>query len=225
MIAARPCRRLSLAIAGMLAFGGTSGLAAAEPQSAPHESGYSALVEYAVGIAMDRSSQAVPQSALLADPAALDGERLGCESDAPAVLIDLDPAQAVFDPGLRLAPQARLADDLSYLRASGVAIAWLSAGSSAAEYAIRRSLEASGLDPEGEDRILLIRSDSDRKQARRREYAGFQCLLAIAGDEPADFDELYTYLKNPADAAALDALFGAGWFLAPPPLVPAKVIP
>lgn len=42
--------------------------------------------------------------------------------------------------------------------------------------------------------------------------------IAIAGDEPADFDELYSYLKSDDAALGLNEMFGAGWFLTPLPI-------
>ena len=50
------------------------------------------------------------------------------------------------------------------------------------------------------------------------DFAAEFCVVALAGDERADFDELFQYLKNPAAAAPLEALIGKGWFLIPQPL-------
>jgi len=43
----------------------------------------------------------------------------------------------------------------------------------------------------------------------------------MAGDDRADFDELYSYLRNPNGAVMLEPMFNNGWFLTPPPLVEA----
>ena len=43
----------------------------------------------------------------------------------------------------------------------------------------------------------------------------------MAGDDRADFDELYDYLRDPDGAITLEKMFGNGWFLTPPPLVEA----
>jgi hypothetical protein len=46
------------------------------------------------------------------------------------------------------------------------------------------------------------------------------CIVAIAGDERSDFDELYDYLRDPNGAPALEEMIGSGWFIVPPPLEP-----
>ena len=83
---------------------------------------------------------------------------------------------------------------------------------------IRRTLVASGLDPAGRDELALLRYPDDRKQTRRADFAKEFCLVAIAGDDRGDFDELYQYIKDRDAAAPLDALIGNGWFLIPQPL-------
>ena len=70
--------------------------------------------------------------------------------------------------------------------------------------------------PESRDILLLMRYPGDRKQTRREDLARRACLLAIAGDEREDFDELYAYLVNPEAALRLENLIGDGWFLVPP---------
>ena len=63
-----------------------------------------------------------------------------------------------------------------------------------------------------------VLSIQDRKQTRRRAFAEEHCVVAILGDEKADFDELYQYLRSPDDAVTLERLVGDRWFLAPTPL-------
>ncbi|NJK31325.1 MAG: hypothetical protein HC927_02305 [Deltaproteobacteria bacterium] len=46
--------------------------------------------------------------------------------------------------------------------------------------------------------------------------AATACIIAIAGDERADFDERYRYLRNPRAGAQLDLLIDDGWFLIEP---------
>ena len=83
---------------------------------------------------------------------------------------------------------------------------------------IADALLSSGLDPTGRDPILLTLGDGDRKQTLREQAAQTACLIAIAGDERRDFDELFGYLRDPAMATHFDSLLGAGWFLVPNPL-------
>ena len=95
-------------------------------------------------------------------------------------------------------------------------IAWLSDFSVNQSGALRTALEQSGLDPRGEDIISLRRDGDDRKQLRKENLAGITCIIAIAGDERADFDERYKYLRNPEAGAELEPLIGDGWFLIEP---------
>ena len=84
--------------------------------------------------------------------------------------------------------------------------------------AIRKALATAGLDPDGRDQLVLLRFPEERKQTRRDDFAKANCVLAMAGDERADFDELFSYLRDPAAATTLDVLIGKRWFLVPPPL-------
>ena len=79
-----------------------------------------------------------------------------------------------------------------------------------------RLWRVAGLDPTGMDTLVLMSDIGERKQTRRDAIANTLCPIAILGDERADFDELYLYLKNPDSAIALDASIGRGWFLASP---------
>ena len=83
------------------------------------------------------------------------------------------------------------------------------------------ALLLSGLDPTGRDPLLLVRNAEDRKQTLRQEANLDVCVVAIAGDRRADFDELYDYLRDPNSAIALEEMFGVGWFVAPTPFDPA----
>ena len=81
-------------------------------------------------------------------------------------------------------------------------------------------LRATELDPDGSDAILLRRAGTERKQLVRLAAARDWCILAIAGDTRADFDELFDYLRDldgPV-ARALEGNVGAGWFLTPLPI-------
>ena len=70
----------------------------------------------------------------------------------------------------------------------------------------------------GKDQFLLIRNGDDRKQLLREDANQDVCIVAIAGDQRSDFDELFDYLRDPNAAIGLDAMLGDGWFLVPPPL-------
>ena len=155
------------------------------------------------------------RSAVLSQPAALDGNRRECENTAPGVLIDLDPAGSVFAPPMAITAPPQMVTGLAELRARGVAIAWISEASAANAGDVRAALKSSGLDPESRDALLMTRYPTDRKQTRRDDFAAATCLIAIAGDERADFDELFRHLVNHEAAYSLERIIGDGWFLVP----------
>lgn len=155
-------------------------------------------------------------TAVLVNPASLDGERRMCEQGDerdPAILIDLDPGDGVFGEASPLPTEKSIALSIKVLRSEGVTVAWISENSAANADIVRDALTTSGLDPEAEDTLLLMRYPGDRKQTRREEFASETCLIAIAGDERRDFDELYEYLTNRNAALALEPMFNNGWFL------------
>ena len=163
-------------------------------------------------------------SAILSPDAKLDmlPQREPCQRAERAVVIDLDPGAAAFEPGAELRAAPALADKLDVLRRAGVLVMWISRQDPNRVGDIADALLRSGLDPTGRDPILLTLGDGDRKQTLREQAAGTACIVAIAGDERPDFDELFGYLRDPAMASNFDPLLGAGWFLVPLPLfVPA----
>lgn len=155
-------------------------------------------------------------SALLTRAADLKTDRAFCATTVNAVFVDLDPGRGTFDPLAPGRPDAALATALGELRARGVTVVWFSRLSGSFEAVTRAALAASDLDPSGSDRLVMLRDLDERKQSRRDEVAKQVCPLAMIGDERADFDELYLYLKEPDAAFALDAMIGRGWFLASP---------
>ncbi|MCL4672356.1 MAG: hypothetical protein KJZ64_05350 [Sphingomonadaceae bacterium] len=157
------------------------------------------------------------RSAILAQPGSLKPETTECGILPPAVIVDLDPAGGKLDPASPLPFNPALATALGTLRASDVAVFWISGNGAATAGQLRDQLVATGLDPLGRDILLLMRRGTDRKDARRRELAETHCVVAIAGDTRSDFDELFDFLRNPGAAAPLEPLVGAGWFLIPSP--------
>lgn len=173
-----------------------------------------ALAQLALGPSAKRPS------ALLSRAADLRADRGVCVVSTNAVFVDLDPGRGTFDPLAPGAPNQALGAALAELRARDVAVVWFSRLGGGFEAEARAALIASGLDPAGRDSLVLLRDLDERKQSRRDEEAKTVCPLAIVGDERADFDELYLYLKRPEAAFALDAMIGRGWFLASPFVAP-----
>lgn len=156
------------------------------------------------------------ESALLAEPGALRPQRMDCGNRPPAVILDLDPGKESFDPLAPAASNPRLAEALAELRARDVTVFWTSHLGDGFADSLRSVLAQTGLDPQGQDRLLLLRSLDQRKHTRRTEIAQTHCVVAMLGDERADFDELFHYLRQPEAALQLDAMLGNGWFLADP---------
>ena len=175
-----------------------------------------AFENYASGMADIAPGQGPRTSALLTDPGDLDATRIDCGSRPPAVFVDLDPGRGTFDPLSPGNADPELGKVLVSLRAKGMAVVWLSRLGENFASAARAALAQGGLDRAGRDTLVLMRDLGERKQTRRDAIAQELCPVAILGDERADFDELYLYLKNPDSAFALDASIGKGWFLASP---------
>lgn len=155
---------------------------------------------------------------MLAAPGLLRPDRTDCSIRPPAVVIDLDPGDGVFDPDKPATGSRDFGQMLVALRLQQVDIFWISAMPAIKAPQLRQRLAESGLDPQGRDELLLMRRAEDRKQLRRKEVSETHCIVAIAGDTRSDFDELYQYLKSRDAAQPLEELVGAGWFLTPLPL-------
>jgi outer membrane biosynthesis protein TonB len=179
--------------------------------------GFARFVRYTQASAIAARGGANLASAMLSDPVAIDGKRRRCSTGEQQVaVIDIDPRGGLFAPQANPQQQPGLALGLAVLREAGVEIAWLSDISTEQSGALRTALERSGLDPRGEDIISLRRDEGDTKQKRKDNLAGITCIVAIAGDERADFDERFKYLRSPEAGAELEPLIGDGWFLTAP---------
>lgn len=190
---------------------GASAAVAAPSFDGPME----ALARYVQGQAERDPVSAPRKSAILAKVGSLVPETGDCGIRPPAVLIDLDPGKERFGADTIIPSLPPLASALEWMRLHEVAVHWIAAAPAIEAGRLRDQLVASGLDPVGRDRLLLMRRADDSKEARRRELAQTHCVVAILGDTRSDFDELFDYLRNPAAAAPLDALIGNGWFLVP----------
>jgi hypothetical protein len=158
-------------------------------------------------------------AAVLTDDSTLIRPRLRpCRDLAPAVVLDLDPGTASFDPAASGTASPGLPESLAALRAAGVTVMWASSLPVDQAQAIYQRLHATNLDPGKTDRLLLQRKPDERKQVRLRAAARVYCIVAMTGDLRSDFDELYDYLRDPGYAIELEKMFGAGWFLVPPPI-------
>ena len=201
----------------------TPGAYAAAPLPSPVRSptgtgSYAAFTDFAARQAAIPAIGSERQSALLVDPGSMQARTRTCSIHPPAVLIDVDPTGSTFDAAQMPVADADFAGRLAALRTDGVTIGWVSARTADRAGDLRRVLRSSGLDPAGRDELVLLRFPEERKQTRRDDFAKAYCVVALAGDERADFDELFKYLRDPALALSLDTLIGKGWFLVPSPL-------
>ena len=175
--------------------------------------------DFAAGRAAGFAERREPKSALLvAGTSLMLPQMRDCAAEVPAVVVDLDAGQGTFAPVQGQAAAPALIEGLTRVREAGAVVVWLSALPAARVGEVAETLRASGLDPEGRDPLLLVRSPDDRKQALRDEANRDVCVIAIAGDRKGDFDELFDYLRDPHAGDSLDFLLGSGWFLVPPPL-------
>ncbi|MFM6931042.1 MAG: hypothetical protein ACKOUT_02220, partial [Novosphingobium sp.] len=195
-------------------------LPSAEPPQAEAEDGYAAMSAWVMAAGSAPSGKPV-QSALLDQRSLAALPRTeACSDQRGALLIDLDVGEKPFDLTDPPSPAPGLADHLRKIRGTGVAVVWIAALPEAAASDLGTILKATGLDPLGIDRTLLLRRGETRKQQILNRADTDWCVLAIAGDRKGDFDEVFDYLRNPDGpvALALEQQMGAGWFLVPPPI-------
>ncbi|VAV98805.1 hypothetical protein MNBD_ALPHA04-2279, partial [hydrothermal vent metagenome] len=154
------------------------------------------------------------KSAVLVPRVALEKpETINCAGKPLAVLIDLDDqAHDDWANSEILYRQNGLAEALNELRAAKISVIWLSDAPAGVSERISATLKDAGLSAsEADDFLFLDRGGDDRKQARRWDAARTYCIVAMAGDKRADFDELYDYLRHPDGAVTLEHMYGAGW--------------
>lgn len=175
-----------------------------------------AFQSYALARAEPAGGTAKRTSAIIHDASALKIVRAECRGSPSAVFIDLDPGRGTFDPLAPGTADPGLAAALARLRERDVRIVWFSRLGTGFASATAAALAEAGLDPQGTDEITLMPDIAERKQSLRDAAAKRVCPVAMLGDERADFDELYLYLKNPDLGLGLDSMIGDGWFLASP---------
>ncbi len=200
-------------------YGGTafvvSDLTELPPPSGRTERLPSLTVQNFAAYAQQKAASDTALSARLTDPGSIRAERAACGARPAVVLVDLDPGREAIDPFEPILADPALADALNRLRSAGIAVAWQSRLGEGFAEPLREGLASSGLDPAGADRLLLLPSIDERTQTQREALDTSHCIVAMLGDERADFDELFLYLKNPDAAIGLDRMIGDGWFIDP----------
>lgn len=196
-------------------------LPAQMPPGAASENGYAAMAAFILSAADPARASSARKSALLdqASLASVPRTKL-CEDQRGALLIDLDNGPDPFDLNDPPTPAPGLAEYLRAIRGTGTAVVWIANLPETSAKQLGTILKATGLDPLGIDPVMLLRRNETRKQQILLRADADWCVLAIAGDRKADFDEVFDYLRNPDGpvAVALEQNIGAGWFLVPPPI-------
>lgn len=188
---------------------------------APADDGYAAMAAFVMAASERRKPGVIRKSALLDQKTLVSLPKMvDCTDQRGALVIDLDPGEKPFDLTNPPSPAPHLAQYLRTIRGTGTAVLWIATLPESASKDIATILRATGLDPLGIDRTLLLARNETRKQQILNRADTDWCVLAIAGDRQADFDEVFDYLRNPDGpvALALEQHIGAGWFLVPPPI-------
>lgn len=176
---------------------------------------YLPMVRYALEQAERRAAGRAVRAAVLVDRVSLiEPKAIDCGNKALAVLIDLDPA-----PGETIVEGEPMGfgELLQLLRDSGIAIAWISDRGPVRLHDDLAKLRGGEIPLLGQGDIELFGWGGVSKQEHRKSLATSHCVLAIAGDQKADFDELFLYLRNLDYAIRLEAWTDRGWFLLPYP--------
>lgn len=176
---------------------------------------YAPMAQYVLGRSAARAlGDEVPSAVLVEGVSLANPKTVPCADKQSAVIIDVDTA-----PGATPLTQSGLATILDKLRSADVRIAWMGSGSIA-------EIEAMLTRPNVAEYALLLQRDEilsapekgPSKQEQRWAFAKSHCVLAMAGDQKSDFDELFDYLQDPKYATPLDIFNDRGWFTLPSPL-------
>jgi hypothetical protein len=178
---------------------------------------YVPFARYALEQAGRRDRGEMVRSAVLVEQVSLlKPDTIYCGNLPMAVLIDIDIAPGTPSE-IEVEPQNGFGPLLQILRESGIRVMWTGDMTASAAAPILDALRK-GDDPALRDEdIVLLRDKNSRKQEQKWQLARSNCVIAIAGDRKADFDELYLYLRNPDYAIRLESFMGRGWFDLPHP--------
>lgn len=180
---------------------------------------YLPFIRYAlVAQAKQRQGEAV-RSAVLIDQVSLAApQAMECGNKPMLVILDLDVAPGT-PAEMDIDRQTGFASLLQTLRESSIRVAWMAdmdEDTLKPMLDLLREGETPVMDPD--DLLAFGVPDGPRKQERRWQLARNYCVVAVAGDRLADFDELYDYLLDQRFAVKLDEFMWRGWFKLPHPI-------
>jgi hypothetical protein len=180
---------------------------------------YLPFARYAIDQAARQQRGGTVRSAVLVDQVSLlTPKTLSCDGKPMLAVIDVDVAPGT-PAEMDVERQSGFAEILDSMRESEIRIAWL-ADADEAQLKPILDLLREGETPAMRDADLMLfgQTGGYRKQERRWQLARDHCVVAIAGDRKADFDELYEYLRDQNYAIRLEAFMGRGWFELPHPV-------
>ncbi|QIG81204.1 HAD family hydrolase [Stakelama tenebrarum] len=109
-----------------------------------------------------------------------------------------------------------------------IAVVYLADVLDGQEAGLRAALAKAGIDPGARGDTLWLVEDGASADAVRQDIARRYCVVALTGERLSDFSELFaaqgdaTLRRNSAAASMLAPMWGQGWFLLPPLLMPAE---
>ena len=176
------------------------------------QNAYVPFARYALDQAAKRERGETVRSAVLVEQVSLlHPETLPCGALPMAVLIDIDIAPGT-PTEIEIEPQNGFGPLLQILRESDIRVMWTGDMTANDAAPILDTLRK-GDDPAlRDDDVILLRDKHARKQEQKWQLARSNCVVAIAGDRKTDFDELYSYLRDPDYAIRLESFMGRGWF-------------
>jgi hypothetical protein len=195
---------------------------------------YAAFEGYALAQAAHRPADSVvlAESATLAAPA-----WVPCGDKPLAVVFDIDET-VVLNTGLMhsraagpgaprdtaVRPVPGAVEAIHRLEAAGITAIYNTNRTTNMTDGVIASLVAVGLETPVHGETLFLNGDDamrGNKDGRRATIAGKWCVVAMAGDQLADFSELFNHVGSSADrrratlAGAIAAEWGRGWFMLP----------
>jgi hypothetical protein len=180
---------------------------------------YLPFARYAIDqAARQRRGEAVRSVVLVDEVSLTTPKTLSCDAKPMLAVIDVDVAPGT-PAEMDVERQSGFAAIVETMRESGIRIAWLADADEARLKPILDLLRE-GDEPVLRDADLMLfgQPGGYRKQERRWQLARDHCVVAIAGDRRADFDELYDFLRDQSYAIRLEAFMGKGWFELPHPV-------
>jgi hypothetical protein len=197
----------------------TAAPAAAEPVGAARGSygdSYDGLTRYLFAKAQARDRGAAVQSVVLFPDTQIEHPDFTVCGDMPlAMIVDLDKADTVAiaqsDP--------EMVEAVTTARMAGVAVHFSSDRPSEDAPIMVAALDAAGLGPVKHGENLWMAGDraGTGKDSLRWKIAGSHCVVALVGQRPGDFTQIYDDPATASGSPGLDAMRGNGWFLFPAP--------